>query len=179
VANFTNHSYFNLAGHDGGYIGGQKLKLYSAAFTPVTPTGSIPTGEIRPVKGTPFDFTDWKAIGTDINEEYDQLSYTGGYDHNFTLDNGGSLAIMAEALCEETGIHLTAYTDCPGVQFYSGNYITNQTGKSGVTYSKRCGFCLESQYYPDSINNPAFATPLLKAGETYQSQTIYRLSLDE
>ncbi len=178
VANFTNHSYFNLAGHDGGYIGSQKLKLYSKAFTPVGPVGSIPTGEIRPVEGTPFDFTEFKEIGKDIEADYDQLAYTGGYDHNFTLDNNGELELIAEAKCEETGIHLYTYTDCPGVQFYAGNYIDERTGKGGVTYHKRDGFCLESQYYPNSINEPAFATPLLKAGEVYTSTTVYKLGLD-
>ena len=178
VANFTNHSYFNLAGHDSGYIGEQKLKLYATAFTPVSST-FIPTGEIRPVEGTPFDFTDWKAIGKELHADDEQLNYTGGYDHNFVLENNGKLEMMAEAVCEETGIHMTAYTDCPGVQLYTGNFIGNITGKSGAAYADYHGFCLESQYYPDSINNPAFATPLLKANEVYTSTTVYKLSLDE
>lgn len=177
VANFTNHSYFNLAGHDGGDIGRQKLKLYADAFTPVRQEDSIPTGEIRAVAGTPLDFTEWKEIGKEIDADYEQLNYTGGYDHNFVLDNQGKLEKMAEAFCEETRIKMTAYTDCPGVQFYAGNFIGNQTGKGGASYADRHGFCLESQYYPDAMNNPAFESPLLKAGELYTSKTVYQLSL--
>ena len=180
VANFTNHSYFNLAGHDGGYMGDQMLKVYSSAFTPVTPTGSIPTGEIRPVEGTPFDFREYKAIGKEIDADYDQLAYTGGYDHTFVLDNGGKLEVMAEAYCKETGIHMTSYTDCPGVQVYMGNYIQNgEKGKGGVIYGKRHGFCLESNFYPNAINTPSFQSSLLKAGDVYQSTTVYRLSLED
>ena len=178
VANFTNHSYFNLAGHDGGYVGSQKLKIYADAFTPVTPTGSIPTGELRPVAGTPFDFTQFKEIGKEINDSYDQLVYTKGYDHNFVLHNGGKLELMAEAVCEATGIHLYAYTDRPGVQLYAGNFIEDHEGKGGARYNERHGFCLEAQCFPDAVNNPAFETPLLKAGEVYTAATMYKLALD-
>lgn len=178
LANFTNHSYFNLAGHDGGYVGRQKLKIYAKAFTPVAPTGSIPTGELRPVAGTPFDFTDWKEIGKEINESYDQLVYTKGYDHNFVLDNGGKLGLMAEAVCEDTGIHLYAYTDRPGVQLYAGNFIEDHEGKGGARYGERHGFCLEAQCFPDAVNQPAFETPLLKAGDAYHASTVYKLALD-
>ena len=178
VVNFTNHSYFNLAGHDGGYIGSQKLKFYADAFTPLAPTLSIPTGEIRPVEGTPFDFTDFKEIGKEINDSYDQLVYAKGYDHNFVLRNNGKLELMAEAVCEDTGIHLYAYTDRPGVQLYTGNFIEEHEGKSGARYGERHGFCLESQWFPDAVNNPAFETPLLAAGEVYTSTTVYRLALD-
>lgn len=178
IANFTNHSYFNLGGHDSGNIGGHKLKVYSDQFAPVTPVDSIPTGEYRAVAGTPFDFTEWKEMGRDGDADYDQLNYTGGYDHTYILDNHGELQLMAEAVCEETGIHLSAYTDRPGVQFYVGNYIGEQTGKGGAAYASRDGFCLEAHYCPNAINNPAFPSPLLKAGETYRAQTVYRLSLD-
>lgn len=179
VANFTNHSYFNLAGHDSGYIGKQKVKIHSKAFLPVAPTGSVPTGEIRPVEGTPFDFTEFKEIGKEIEGDYDQLRYTAGYDHTFVLENKGKLELAAEAVCEATGIHLYAYTDCPGVQLYAGNYIEDVIGKGGVPYGRRHGFCFETQYYPDSINNPAFRTPLLKAGEVYTSTTVYKLGLED
>lgn len=116
IANFTNHSYFNLSGHDSGYIGQQKLKIYADEFTPLTQTGSIPTGEIRPVKGTPLDFTEFKAFDGEIDSDYDQIVYVRGFDHNFLLKNNGKLELMAEAVSEETGMHLYAYTDCPGVQ---------------------------------------------------------------
>lgn len=178
VANMTNHSYFNLAGDDAGNIGNQKLKLYADAFTPLAPVGSVPTGEIRFVKDTPLDFREFKKIGQEIESDYDQIVYAKGYDHNFILDNNGELKLMAEAVCEETGIHLYAYTDCPGVQLYTGNYIHEHKGKNGAVYGERHGFCLESQYVPDSVNNPAFAAPFLKANEVYHSVTVYRLDLD-
>lgn len=179
VANFTNHSYFNLAGHDSGYIGKQKIKVHSKAFLPVAPTGSVPTGEIRPVGGTPFDFTEFKEIGKEIEADYDQLRYTAGYDHTFVLENKGKLELAAEAFCDATGIHLYAYTDCPGVQLYAGNYVEKVLGKGGAIYGRRHGFCFETQYYPDSVNNPAFEAPLLKAGEVYTSVTVYKLGLEE
>ncbi len=176
IANFTNHSYFNLAGHNSGCIGKQKLKIYSKEITPLT-AALVPSGEIRQVAGTPMDFTEFKEIGRDIDKDYDQLNIAGGYDHNYVLDNNGRLALMAEAVCEETGIHLHAYTDCPGVQFYTGNFISPHTGKDGAAYDKRHAFCLESNYCPNAINIPEFQSPLLKAGETYHSETVYRLSL--
>ena len=178
MANFTNHSYFNLAGHDSGPVGSQKMKLYAREFTRMAPTESIPTGEISPVASTPLDFTKFKEIGREIDEDYDQLIYMKGYDHNFVLDNGGKLSLMAEAVCEETGIHLYAYTDCPGVHFYTGNYIDEHTGKNGVSYGERHGFCLESQYFPDAFHNPGFLKPLLKAGEAYHSETVYKLEVE-
>lgn len=176
IANFTNHSYFNLAGHDGGHIGGQKLKVHAKAFTPASKI-SIPTGEIRPVEGTPFDFTEFKEIGKDIDDDYEQLDNAKGYDHNFVLDNGGRLALMAEAVCEETGICLRAYTDRPGVHLYTGNFIHEHKGKGGVTYGRRHGFCLESQYYPNAAKTPGFQSPLLAAGEPYAATTVYKLEL--
>lgn len=178
VANFTNHSYFNLKGHDGGSVYGQKLKIYADAFTPLVPVGAVPTGEIRPVEGTPFDFREFKEIGKDAEADYDQLRYANGYDHNFVLDEKREVRIMAEALCEETGIHLYAYTDCPGVQLYAANFVENEVGKDGVVYNNHHGFCLESQYFPNAINEPDFESPLLKAGETYTSVTIFKVGLD-
>lgn len=177
IANFTNHSYFNLAGHDMGYVGSQELKIYSKAFTPLTPQ-LVPSGEICPVSGTPLDFTEFKEIGKEIDAGHVQMQYAGGYDHNYVLENNGSLGLMAEAVCKETGIHLYAYTDCPGVQFYTGNFIHEHEGKSGAVYHARDAFCLESNYYPNAINIPSFQAPLLKAGETYASVTVYQLKTD-
>lgn len=179
IANFTNHSYFNLAGHDSGNIGGQKLKLYAKAFTPLAPKDSIPTGEICSVEGTPFDFTDFKEIGRDIEASDKQITYAKGYDHNFVLENQGELKLMAEAECEETGIHLYAYTDRPGVQLYTGNFIHEHMGKQGAFYGERHGFCLESQYYPDAFRHPDFQKPLILAGEAYKAHTVFRLKLKE
>ncbi len=176
VANFTNHSYFNLSGHNSGSMEKQKLKLYCSKFTPVD-DALIPTGEVLDVAGTPMDFTDFKEIGAEINADYEQLKIGGGYDHNYVVDGEG-YRIMAEAFSEESGIHMKAYTDCPAVQFYAGNFIGDQTGKGGASYKNRHGFCLESQYYPDSVNQPAFVSPILKAGETYISKTAYQFSVD-
>ncbi len=176
VANFTNHSYFNLGGHDSGTMVNQKLKLYSSKFTPVDGT-LIPTGELRDVKGTPMDFTEFKAIGKEIDAEDEQLKFGGGYDHNFIVDGKG-YRLMAEAVSEDTGIHMKAYTDAPAVQFYAGNFIKKQVGRGGCAYDDRHGFCLESQYCPDAVNNPAFESPILKAGETYRTRTVYQFSID-
>lgn len=178
VANMTNHVYFNLAGHDSGSILDQELWLSGKAYTPVRDVQSIPTGEIAPVEGTPFDFTTAKPIGQDIDAEFDQLQFTGGYDHNFVLkEDKGAVLKFAEAYSAKTGICMEAYTDLPGVQFYAGNFIDHLPGKDGVVYEKRQGFCLETQYFPNSINQEGFPTPLLKAGEKYETTTCYKFSV--
>lgn len=175
IMNFTNHSYFNLGGHDSGSIEHQKLQILAEAYTPVADSKSIPTGEIAKVEGTPMDFRTMKAIGQDINADFEQLKFTGGYDHNYVLsDKAGEMKGMANAYCEETGIAMEASTDCCGVQLYAGNFIGNQTGKGGVPYADRCGFCLESQFYPNAVNQKNFPSPVVKAGQEYHSKTVYR-----
>ncbi len=175
VMNFTNHSYYNLGGHDSGSVEKQKLQILAEAYTPVKDRKSIPTGEIAPVEGTPMDFRHMKAIGQDIGADFEQLKFAGGYDHNYVLsDTAGEMKVMARAYCEETGIAMEASTECCGVQLYAGNFIGEQTGKGGAAYGDRCGFCLESQFYPDAVNQKNFPSSLVKAGETFTTKTIYR-----
>ena len=178
--NVTQHTYFNLAG--GGDVLGHELTLMADRFTPVDST-LIPTGEIEPVAGTPFDFTRAKPIGRDINSESEQISFGGGYDHNFVLNRddgdaaGEHLILAAEVFDPGSGRVLQVRTTEPGVQFYSGNFLDGTiTGKDGGPYEYRSGFCLETQHYPDSPNQPTFPSTILRPGETYRSQTEFRFS---
>ena len=173
IYNPTNHSYFNLAGHDSGSAMDHKLWLNAKNFTPADHE-SIPTGEIVSVAGTPFDFTTPMVIGERINNDDINLRFGGGYDHNFALDiKKGKLEQAAILSDDKTGRRMSVYTDLPGVQFYAGNFIKNQTGKGGVKYTRRCGVCLETQFFPDAINKPQFKSSLLKAGEKFKSVTRY------
>lgn len=174
ILNLTNHSYFNLGGHASGSAMDQKLMIKASGFTPMTAKGSIPTGEIAKVAGTPFDFTQPHVIGERIGADDDQIRAGGGYDHNFVLDTEfGKCELIAVLECEKTGRKMKAYTDLPGVQFYAGNFIAELTGKGGAKYGKRCGVCLETQFFPNAINEPGFRSPVLKAGEKFKSVTKY------
>ena len=178
--NLTNHSYFNLAGHDSGSIQGQVMMINADAFLPVDDT-LIPTGERRPVKGTPFDFTAPKAIGKHINADYEQLKfYPCGYDHCYVLNNqDGKLALCARVEDKASGRIMEVFTTEPGVQFYTGNFLdATNVGKGGCVYYQRFGFCLETQHFPDSPNKPEFPDTILRPGETYASTTIYKFSAE-
>lgn len=176
VANMTNHSYFNLEGHDSGTILEHVLWIDADAITAVD-AESIPTGELRPVEGTPFDFRKPKAIGRDIEMEDDQLKKGGGYDHNFALNTDGTMKKIAEVTAPVSGRKMEVFTDCVGVQLYTGNFIEESwIGKDGKAYGKRAGFCLETQFYPDAVNHENFASPVLKAGDIYKTTTVYKFS---
>jgi len=178
VLNLTSHGYFNLSGQGNGTILSEQLKLNASKFTPVD-SGLIPTGELKPVAGTPFDFLTPHAIGERINANDEQLKLGhDGYDHNFVIDGGGKkLAQAAEVYDPASGRVMQVWTTEPGVQFYSSNFLNGTiVGKKGVAYARNAALCLETQHFPDSPNHPAFPTTTLKLGEKFHSETIYRFS---
>ena len=179
VVNLTNHSYFNLSGDGNNTILNDSLTIYADAFTPVDDT-FMTTGEISPVEGTPMDFRTPAAIGARIdNYDYAQLKNGDGYDHNWVLNTRGDVTqVAATVYSPATGIVLDVYTDEPGVQVYTGNFLDGTvTGKNGAVYAKRNAICLETQKYPDSPNKPDWPSPYLKPGEKYTSRCIYKFSV--
>lgn len=169
VFNFTNHSYFNLAGHQKPELAMDQILCMPARFFNPDDALSIPTGELRSVVGTPMDFRQPKAVGRDIQQDYECLKLQGGYDHNFEVFCN-PCAILSDPVSGRT---MAVSTDLPGIQMYAGNFLHGDVGKDGVSYCYRGGVALETQYYPDSINHPEWPQPFVKAGERYHSETKY------
>lgn len=175
--NLTNHSYFNLNGCDGDTVHNNILQIKADEYTPVTER-LVPTGEYAPVANTAIDFRIAKPIGDALENEDDTMRYTGGVDHNFVLSKSKeALREVASAYSPATGIRLKCFTDLPGVQVYTGNFLNENGGKYGLCWGPHQGFCLETQYFANSINEPNFPSIVLKAGETYRSQTVYAVDM--
>ena len=174
LINCTNHSYWNLSGEMTSLIHDHELKLYASRYTPVV-AGAIPTGELAPVAGTVFDFTDFRKIGDHIDDDEDQLKLVKGYDHNYVLDHKtGSFDKAAEVKCARSGRKMEVWTDLPGIQFYAGNCISPCKGKNGISYDKRQALALETQYFPNAVNQDGFEKPVFEAGQKYDTRTEYR-----
>jgi aldose 1-epimerase len=174
--NITNHTYFNLAGHDRGYIGDQILIINADSILPVDES-AIPYGNEMPVDGTPFDFRTPHVVGQRIDADHEQIRFGNGYDHNFCLNKKtpGELSLCARAEDPVSGRSMEVFTTEPGVQLYTGNFLGGTLkGKGGCGYVRRGGFCLETQHYPDSPNQPQFPNTILRPGAPFKSQTIFR-----
>ena len=175
--NLTNHSYFNLNGHDAAPIFHEKVQIHAKSYTPVV-KGAIPTGEIAPVAGTPMDFTEAKEVCRDFTYGFEQIELVNGYDHNFVLDCwDGNVREVALVTDDISGIKMHVLTDLPGVQFYTGNWVGVGKAKGGVSYGPRQGLCLETQYYPNCVNEECFPKPLCGPEKPFDSVTVYRFEV--
>lgn len=176
LINITNHNYFNLDGHNSGSILNTKVKIYADAYTPVDEE-TIPTGEIRKVEHSAMDFRNWKTIEKGLDEGDTQLDFSGGYDHNFVINHQNiGIRKVAEAVGSKSNIRMELYSDLPGLQFYSGNSLQEPQGKTNTHYEKYSGFCMEPQFYPNSVNTPEFDAPIFDKGEIYKTTTIYQFT---
>jgi aldose 1-epimerase len=179
LINVTQHTYFNLSGNPANEVDEHELQIISQYYLPVNKL-QVPTGQIAGVRGTPFDFTQFKKIGKDIGNNNEQLILSGGYDHSFVLEKEYTPLLKHAAIVKEpvTKIKMDVYTMEPAIHFYSGNFLANVNGKNNVVYNKRSGFCLETQHFPDAPNHPHFPSTLLKAGEQFYSKTIFKFSVE-
>ncbi len=180
IVNFTNHSYFNLAGHDTGLAVNQEVMVDADAFT-ITDAKLIPTGELTDVTGTPMDLRIRKPLSEGIDADYEPIRLAGGYDHNYVLNNTGEDAeFVAELFDKKSGRVMEVYTNLPGMQLYSGNFIENGLkGKGGCTYGKRHGVCFETQYFPNAVNIESFPSPVVKAYKEAESMTVYKFTIEK
>lgn len=176
IVNPTNHSYFNLDGHDSGTVLHHGLEVYSDAYL-LTDEELIPTGEIVDVTDTPMDFRQRKEVGKDIKSDYLPLQYAKGYDHNYIFENDRVLKKVAKLYAADSGIEMTVFSDLCGLQIYSGNFLNGQVGKGGTVYDRNSGICLETQFYPNACNEKKFPSPLLGARKKFTSRTIYQFEV--
>ena len=179
ICNLTNHTYFNLNGFSSGSILNQKIQIFADKYTWAS-SESIPDGRILNVEGTPMDLRNLTRIGEHIDDDFDELNFGHGYDHNWCINEyDGKIKKTAHATSDESGIGLTVFTTLPGIQFYAGNFLDGDPiGKDDVACGRRSGFALETQFYPNAINIPQFPQPILRAGETWKSQTIYKVEIN-
>ena len=178
VVNMTNHSYFNLDGQESDSVLAQKAWLDADAFTPSV--DMIPTGEIRSVEGTPMDFRTPTALGERIDADYEPLQAASGYDHNYVMKREGEFTLCGSLYSEDSGIRMEVYTDAPGIQLYTANFLGDEPGgKGGRVYSSRSAVCFEAQYFPDANHHENFKNSVVKAGDVYRSRTGYKFSSEK
>lgn len=173
IINMTNHSYFNLDGHDSGNVLKELVTLDADYFTRAD-AQSIPTGELVDVTGTPMDFRIPRALGEAIDADYEAVRLGKGYDHNWVLKNNGKFDKVAQAVSEKSGIVMEVWTDLPGMQMYTANFLDNEHGKNGAVYGIRDAVCFETQYFPDAVHHENFASPICKKGMPYHTVTSYK-----
>ncbi len=174
MINMTSHSYFNLAGHESGYIGAERIRIKADQYLELEPD-SVPSGKYLDVEGTPMDLREFTVINDHIDDDFEQLKLAHGYDHNYVLcKETDGVEEIAEVVDDKTGIRMTVSTDLPGVQFYTANFITTHTGKNGATYADRYALCLETQYYPNAINEPKFPQPVFGPDKPYAATTVFK-----